>query len=98
MASPNGYGTITNGRTAHNGSLPEDDTDVVGGKPRFGITARLCGYMNVDVNKDWGDWVLLSCYTITGLLDSSSTLAWGSFASMQTGMLGLWLESSRPEI
>ncbi|KAK4216439.1 DUF1275 domain protein [Rhypophila decipiens] len=41
--------------------------------------------MLVDVNRDWADVVLLLCYIITGLLDSSSISIWGSFVSMQTG-------------
>ncbi|KAJ5431724.1 hypothetical protein N7445_008222 [Penicillium cf. griseofulvum] len=32
-----------------------------------------------------GDLVLLFCYIITGLLDSSAVFIWGSFVSMQTG-------------
>lgn len=41
--------------------------------------------MVVNVNRDWADVVLLLCYMITGLLDSSSISIWGSFVSMQTG-------------
>jgi uncharacterized membrane protein YoaK (UPF0700 family) len=41
--------------------------------------------MTVNVTKSWGDIALLGCYIITGLLDSSSVMAWGSFVSMQTG-------------
>jgi hypothetical protein len=37
------------------------------------------------VTKSWGDLALLGCYLITGLLDSSSIMTWGSFVSMQTG-------------
>lgn len=32
-----------------------------------------------------GDLLLLFCYIITGLLDSSAVFIWGSFVSMQTG-------------
>ncbi|KAF2742980.1 hypothetical protein M011DRAFT_497146 [Sporormia fimetaria CBS 119925] len=38
-----------------------------------------------NINKEWGDLVLLYCYLITGLLDSAATHIWGSFVSMQTG-------------
>jgi hypothetical protein len=38
--------------------------------------------MAADVSKNW---VLLFCYIITGLLDSSAVFIWGSFVSMQTG-------------
>jgi len=46
---------------------------------------RLTEHMNVNVTKSWGDVALLGCYIITGLLDSSSIMTWGSFVSMQTG-------------
>lgn len=38
-----------------------------------------------EVSRDWADLVLLSCYVVTGLLDSASTQVWGAFVSMQTG-------------
>jgi uncharacterized membrane protein YoaK (UPF0700 family) len=38
-----------------------------------------------DVDRSWGDVVLVLCYLITGLLDSASISIWGSFVSMQTG-------------
>jgi hypothetical protein len=41
--------------------------------------------MNANVSKNWADLVLLYGYIITGLLDSSATMVWGSFVSMQTG-------------
>jgi uncharacterized membrane protein YoaK (UPF0700 family) len=37
------------------------------------------------VSRNWADAVLLFCYVITGLLDSSAVFIWGSFVSMQTG-------------
>ena len=49
------------------------------------ITERLNKHFAADVSKNWADLVLLFCYIITGLLDSSSVMAWGSFVSMQTG-------------
>ncbi|KAF2710760.1 hypothetical protein K504DRAFT_453819 [Pleomassaria siparia CBS 279.74] len=55
---------------------------------------RLRKHMTVDIHKDWADLVLLFCYIITGLLDSSAVFIWGSFVSMQTGntvYLGLGL-------
>lgn len=51
-------------------------------------------YMTQDIAREHADIVLLSCYTITGLLDSSSISIWRSFVSMQTGntvYLGLGL-------
>ena len=46
---------------------------------------RLKKHMTVDIDKSWADLVLLFCYIITGLLDSSAVFIWGSFVSMQTG-------------
>jgi hypothetical protein len=43
--------------------------------------------LTVEIQRDWADLVLLLCYIITGLLDSSSISIWGSFVSMQTGRL-----------
>ncbi|KAF2016641.1 hypothetical protein BU24DRAFT_433526 [Aaosphaeria arxii CBS 175.79] len=55
---------------------------------------RVKRHMTADVSKHWADAVLLFCYIITGLLDSSAVFIWGSFVSMQTGntvYLGLGL-------
>jgi uncharacterized membrane protein YoaK (UPF0700 family) len=41
--------------------------------------------MQSNVSRNWADVVLILCYTITGLLDSSAVFIWGSFVSMQTG-------------
>jgi hypothetical protein len=56
-----------------------------GGKSEFGTVQRLRRHMGCDVTKNWADLVLLFCYIITGLLDSSAVFIWGSFVSMQTG-------------
>ncbi|KAL1795773.1 hypothetical protein ACET3X_005997 [Alternaria dauci] len=50
-----------------------------------GTVQRFKRHMNCDVTKNWADLVLLFCYIITGLLDSSAVFIWGSFVSMQTG-------------
>jgi uncharacterized membrane protein YoaK (UPF0700 family) len=67
------------------------------GKPPSGpIVARLRKTMMSDIKRDWADVVLLLCYVVTGLLDSSSTKVWGAFVSMQTGntvYVGLGLAS-----
>ncbi|KAL4999698.1 hypothetical protein BDV10DRAFT_200562 [Aspergillus recurvatus] len=55
---------------------------------------RLKRHLTTEINPRGTDLILLSCYTITGLLDSSAVFIWGSFASMQTGntvYLGLGL-------
>ncbi|KAL4976647.1 hypothetical protein BDW66DRAFT_166300 [Aspergillus desertorum] len=47
-----------------------------------------------EITSNGADLILLFCYIITGLLDSSAVFIWGSFASMQTGntvYLGLGL-------
>ena len=46
---------------------------------------RLNEHMNANVSKHQADLVLLFCYIVTGLLDSSAVFIWGSFVSMQTG-------------
>ncbi|KAM0253495.1 hypothetical protein ACHAP5_000524 [Fusarium lateritium] len=49
-----------------------------------------------DISCSWADAVLLACYVVTGLLDSSSIQVWGTFVSMQTGntvYIGLGLAS-----
>lgn len=51
----------------------------------IGSGARLKKHFNANVSKNWADLVLLFCYVITGLLDSSAVFIWGSFVSMQTG-------------
>jgi uncharacterized membrane protein YoaK (UPF0700 family) len=58
------------------------------------IAKRFRTYMTKDIDTTHGDTVLIACYTVTGLLDSSSISIWSSFVSMQTGntvYLGLGL-------
>ncbi|KAL5048965.1 hypothetical protein BDW71DRAFT_205189 [Aspergillus fruticulosus] len=55
---------------------------------------RLKRHLATEITPHGTDLILLSCYIITGLLDSSAVFIWGSFASMQTGntvYLGLGL-------
>jgi hypothetical protein len=68
----------------------DEETPLLGraGKSSDGTrSARLRRHMTVNVSKRWADIVLLFCYIITGLLDSSAVFIWGSFVSMQTGGL-----------
>lgn len=66
-----------------------------GGKSDGSQTARrLKKHFGADVTKNWADLVLLFCYIITGLLDSSAVFIWGSFVSMQTGK---WLAVTSPK-
>ncbi|KAK4454709.1 DUF1275 domain protein [Podospora aff. communis PSN243] len=65
---------------------PDEERPLLGGarKPHS-LASQWRKYLVVDVNRDWADVVLILCYFITGLLDSSSISVWGSFVSMQTG-------------
>ncbi|EDU46470.1 membrane protein [Pyrenophora tritici-repentis] len=56
-----------------------------GGKPDKWSAKHLSNYMGSNVDRDRADVVLILCYVITGLLDSSAVFIWGSFVSMQTG-------------
>ncbi|KAK5656434.1 hypothetical protein OQA88_4815 [Cercophora sp. LCS_1] len=69
-----------------NNERPDEESPLLGGqrKPQP-LVSRWKRHLSVDVNRDWADVVLICCYFITGLLDSSSISVWGSFVSMQTG-------------
>jgi hypothetical protein len=56
-------------------------------KPSKVFISRCRRHLVEDVSRDWADVVLLCCYFVTGLLDSASISVWGSFVSMQTGLL-----------
>jgi uncharacterized membrane protein YoaK (UPF0700 family) len=47
--------------------------------------SRLSKHLRSGIDPAHGDLILLFCYIITGLLDSSAVFIWGSFVSMQTG-------------
>ncbi|KAJ5371627.1 hypothetical protein N7517_003633 [Penicillium concentricum] len=47
--------------------------------------SRLSKHLRSELDPTYGDLILLFCYIITGLLDSSAVFIWGSFVSMQTG-------------
>ncbi|KAK4231002.1 hypothetical protein QBC38DRAFT_408687 [Podospora fimiseda] len=57
----------------------------MGSQQKSSRLVRWRKHFTVDVNREWGDCVLILCYLITGLLDSASISVWGSFVSMQTG-------------
>ena len=80
--------------TSHRGatrSAADEETPLLGrnggdgGKSEFGTVQRIREHMDSEITKNWADLVLLFCYIITGLLDSSAVFIWGSFVSMQTG-------------
>ncbi|PYH49889.1 YoaK family protein [Aspergillus saccharolyticus JOP 1030-1] len=63
-----------------NGHNPNNPTPT----PRTHL-ANLHNYFTQPLARRWTDLLLLTCYIITGLLDSSAVFIWGSFVSMQTG-------------
>jgi hypothetical protein len=71
--------------SAHGGSAPDEESPLLGKPPTRSILSRCRKSMNAEVSRSWADLVLLLCYVVTGLLDSSSTQVWGTFVSMQTG-------------
>jgi hypothetical protein len=89
MAGSANYGTVSQETPAQNGSVnagDEETSALLGSKPTGrSIGKRFRRHMTVNVSNAWGDIALLSCYIITGLLDSCSVFIWGSFLSMQTG-------------
>ncbi|KAF6829702.1 duf1275 domain protein [Colletotrichum plurivorum] len=89
MSSPGGtYGSVTNSAPVVNGdsaARPDEEQPLLGLGARKPPAGSLRKRLTADVQRDWADLVLLACYVITGLLDSSSISIWGSFVSMQTG-------------
>jgi hypothetical protein len=63
----------------------DEETPLLGRATGKHSASALSKHMAADVSKNWADLVLLFCYIITGLLDSSAVFIWGSFVSMQTG-------------
>lgn len=95
MSTVNGYGTAGPGGTARQRdtgrAAADEEQPLLNGvsSPQTGnpksLTTRLRKAAVADVKRDWADVVLIFCYIITGLLDSSAISDWGSFVSMQTG-------------
>lgn len=87
-AASNGRSTGNPTLTHHGGRTRADEEQpLLGRKPAApSVVTRFRNSLMSDVRRDWADVVLLFCYLITGLLDSSSISMWGSFVSMQTGM------------
>ena len=76
------------GRNASDDGAADEGTPLLRRPPKGSDVSRwnqLQKHMNEEISKSWADLVLLWCYIITGLLDSSATVIWGSFVSMQTG-------------
>lgn len=62
-----------------------EETDALLGNTRSTRSRRTTRYLQNEIDIRHSYLVLLVCYVITGLLDSSAVLVWGSFVSMQTG-------------
>lgn len=89
------YGTAGESR-ATNGHIyaSSESAPLLSKHPSQPPFRRFLAHMNQDVDTSHGDLILLFCYIITGLVDSSAVFIWGAFASMQTGntiYLGLGL-------
>jgi len=96
MSSTARYGYAESPALINNGARSVDEEQPLLGRKRAStsVWAQYRKRLMVDIRRDWADIVLLFCYLITGLLDSSSISIWGSFVSMQTGntvYLGLGL-------
>ncbi|OHW98219.1 DUF1275 domain-containing protein [Colletotrichum incanum] len=90
-ATEGNYGSVTNSVPVVNGdsrASGDEEQPLLGGG-RKPASKSLRKKLTTDVKRDWADLVLLACYIITGLLDSSSISIWGSFVSMQTGNVPL---------
>ncbi|EAS34451.3 uncharacterized protein CIMG_05475 [Coccidioides immitis RS] len=55
----------------------------------FSIRTRAARYFQEQVDTERSDLLLIACSFISGVIDSAAFNAWGSFASMQTGMVFL---------
>lgn len=89
----NAINTLQNGQPPGSGDEENAPLFETNGS-KESLFQKLYNYMTNDIDTKHGDIILLICYTITGLLDSSSISIWGSFVSMQTGntvYLGLGL-------
>lgn len=79
MPSANG----TNG--THTSHAPTESDSLLGGPKKASSSHRFKRYMTAKIDPKHGDLVLLVCFLVTGLLDSSAVNVWGAFVSMQTG-------------
>ena len=81
MSNHNPFNALSNG-------VPDEESPLLRNNakpPSRSLVAKCRKSMNAEINRSWADLVLLLCYVVTGLLDSSSTQVWGAFVSMQTG-------------
>jgi hypothetical protein len=81
-----GYGTVL-GPSPEDGVGAGEQMPLLRKSPSDSLLHRFRRFMTVDVRRERADIILVLCYLVTGLLDSASISIWGSFVSMQTGML-----------
>lgn len=77
-----GAGQVPNGT---NHDVVDERVPLLGNGQAKSRARRWRDEMMADVAHSWTDVVLLFCYLVTGLLDSSSIHVWNTFVSMQTG-------------
>ncbi|KAF4963804.1 hypothetical protein FSARC_8164 [Fusarium sarcochroum] len=85
---------VRSGATGIN--VRDEETPLLGNSTLRPQKAGLKYRLTHDLSCSWVDAILLACYVVTGLLDSSSIQVWGTFVSMQTGntvYVGLGLAS-----
>lgn len=79
------------------GPAAHETDHLLGTATRKSHSGRIGRYLKHELETKYADLLLLACYIITGLLDSSAVFVWGSFVSMQTGntvYLGLGLSGA----
>jgi len=94
MSQSANYGTADEAEIQNGHRHPPSETVPLLGKNPQSYRQQLSSHLTKNVSKSWADLILLTCYIITGLLDSSAVFIWKSFVSMQTGntvYLGLGL-------
>lgn len=82
------YGTSQQNGGSHTtrGTADDGERATLLGKPKgHAVMHKLSDHLTAKLDKDWADLILLLCYVITGLLDSTAVFIYGCFVSMQTG-------------
>ena len=50
---------------------------------KVSATTKMKLYLTADIDKRWGDLILIVCFFISGLIDAGAYNAYGCFTSMQ---------------
>lgn len=79
------YASITMSTDTTTPTLPEGAITKPSSPSSSHGPGRWRRHLSSDIDRTNADVILIICYLITGLLDSSSISIWGSFVSMQTG-------------